>query len=269
MGAGRCHLGAALVPIVFVAAVCSAEALAPPYFDAFNAAGKVEVNKLGVPVEALPALELEELLFRARTGEDPRHWVPGLRRFSRSEGSSGPAAALKMVALCWEARAQVAEWDKLLRSIYRKKARFPERLDDLLRTAPEGLRRDPWGEAWAYRATAPVHSPMLVGQRYQLGPERFPELAPLEVLVKTAPLRPPAGVAFEFLRIESGEGASKGGEAPLVSLKVKDNRSLPPQAQRWSGAYQAGDRFGDYWVVWIQRGGVILGHPDGLLAVPL
>jgi hypothetical protein len=269
MEAGRCHLGAALVPVVFFAVAGAMEALPPPYFDAFNAAGKVEVNKLGVPAEALPALELEGLLSRARAGEDPQQWLPGLKRFSDVEAPKGTAAALKMVALCWEARAQAAEWDKLLRLAYRKKARFPGRLDDLLGTAPEALRKDPWGEAWAYRATAPEHSPKLVGQRYQLGPSRFPELAPLELLAKTAPLRPPAGVSFEFLSINPGDGAAKGGEAAVLSLKVKDTRPAAPQAQRWSGAYQVGDRFGDYWVVWIQRGGAILGHPDGLLAVPL
>jgi hypothetical protein len=258
-----------LVPLVFFAAARSLDALAPPYFDAFNSAGKVDVNKLGVPAEALPALELEGLLSRARAGEDPHQWVPELKRFSGAEASKGTNAALKMVALCWEARAQVAEWDKLLRTVYRKKARFPERIDELLGTVPEVLRKDPWGEAWAYRATAPAHSPKLLGQRYQLGPSRFPELAPLEVLAKTGPLRPPAGVAFEFLSINPRDSAEKGGEAALVSLKVKDNRPAVPQAQRWSGAYQLGDRFGDYWVVWIQRGGVLLGHPDGLLAVPL
>ena len=76
-------------------------------------------------------------------------------------------------------------------------------------------------------------------------------------------------MALELLSITPGEGGTKGGGAALVSLKVKDNRPGVTQAQRWSGAYQPGERFGDYWVVWLQRGGVILGHPDGLLALPL
>jgi hypothetical protein len=244
-------------------------AAAPPYFEAFNRAGKVEYNRLGVPAEALPALELEGLLVRARAGEEPQQWVPGLRRFSGVEAPKGTAAALKTVALFWEARAQVSEWDKLLRGAYRKKARFPERLDELLQGAPEALRKDPWGEAWAYRATAPAHSPKLIGQRYQLGPSCYPDLLPMDALGKTAPPHPPAGVALELLSITPGEGGTKGGGAALVSLKVKDNRPGVTQAQRWSGAYQPGERFGDYWVVWLQRGGVILGHPDGLLALPL
>jgi hypothetical protein len=244
-------------------------ALAPPYFEAFNTGGKVEVNRLGVPAEALPALELEGVLAKARAGEDPQQWVPGLKRFSGVESPKGPAVALQVVAQCWEARAQLVEWDKLLRGAYRKKARFPERIDELLSTVPERLRKDPWGEAWAYRAAAPAHSPKLVGQRYQLGPARFPDLAPLATLGQTPPLRMPADVSLEFLSLSQGEGVAKGGEGLLVSLKVKDNRPALTQAQRWSGAYKVGERFGDYWVVWIQRGGVLLGHPDGLLAVAL
>jgi hypothetical protein len=269
MGAGRRYFQAVLVPLFLLGSRGAARAVAPPYFEAFNAVGKVEVNKLGVPAEALPALELEGLLARARAGEDPRQWVPGLKRFSGVDAPKGTAAALKTVALFWEARAQVQEWDKLLRGAYRKKARYPERLDDLLGAAPEPLRKDPWGDAWAYRATAPAHSPKLLGQRYQLGPSRFPELTPLETLGQASALRPPAGVSFEFLSISAGDGTGKGGDSAVVSLKVRDNRPSVPQAQRWSGAYQPGERFGDYWVVWIQRGGAILGHPDGLLAVPL
>jgi hypothetical protein len=272
MGAGRCSFGTAVLLGLFGALSGPSEralADAPPYFKAFNAQGKVEFNRLGVPAEALPVLDLEGLLAKARAGEDPQQWVPGLKRFSGVDAAKGPAAALKSVALCWEARAQVQEWDKLLRGAYRRKARFPESLDALLQNAPEALRKDPWGEAWAYRATAPTHSPKLVGQRYQLGPSRYPELAPLEALGKTPPPRFPAGVTLEFLSLSPGEGGAKGGEGPLVSLKVKDNRPAVMQAQRWSGAYQLGERFGDFWVVWIQRGGVILGHPDGLLALPL
>ena len=269
MGPGRRSFGTAVLLGLFAALGGPALAVPPPYFEAFNATGKVEFNKLGVPAEALPALELEGLLAKARAGEDPQQWVPGLKRFSSVDAPKGPAAALRMVALFWEARAQALEWDKLLRGAYRKKARFPESLDALLANAPEALRKDPWGEAWAYRATAPAHSPKLVGQRYQLGPSRYPELAPLEAPGKMPQPRLPAGVTVEFLSLSPGDGGAKGGEGALVSLKVKDNRPAVTQAQRWSGAYQLGERFGDYWVVWIQRGGVLLGHPDGLLAVPL
>jgi len=269
LGAGRYSFGASVLLGLFLALAGPARADAPPYFGAFNAAGKAEFNKLGVPAEALPALELEGLLAKARAGGDPQQWVPGLKRFSGVESPKGPAVALKMVALCWEAKAQVQEWDRLLRAAYRKKGRFPESLEALLNNAPEALRKDPWGEAWAYRATAPAHSPKLVGQRYQLGPSRYPELAPLAEPGKPRPPLLPAGVVLEFLSLSAGEGGSKGGEVALVSLKVKDNRPAVAQAQRWSGAYQVGERFGDYWVVWIQRGGVLLGSPDGLLAVPL
>ena len=269
LGTGKCSFGAAVLLGLFAALAGPARAVAPPYFEAFNAAGKVEFNRLGVPAEALPALELEGLLAKARAGEDPQQWVPSLKRFSGVESPKGTAAALKMVALCWEARAQVREWDKLLRGVYRRRARFPEHLDELLPTAPEALRKDPWGEAWAYRAAAPALSPQLVGQRYQLGPARYPELAPLAAPGRMPPPRLPAGVVLELLSLSSGEGGSKGGEAALVSIKVKDNRPAVPQAQRLSGAYQVGEHFGDYWVVWIQRGGVLLGNPDGLLAVPL
>jgi hypothetical protein len=268
-GAGRCRFGAAILAGLFTALAGPALAVAPPYFEAFNAAGKVEFNKLGVPAEALPALELEGLLAQARAGEDPQQWVPGLKRFSSMTAPKGPAAALKMVALFWEARAQMLEWDKLLRVAYRKKARFPEGLDALLNNVAEALRKDPWGEAWAYRATAPAHSPKLVGQRYQLGPSRYPDLVPLEAPGKMPAPRLPAGVALEFLSLSPGDGGAKGGEIALHSLKVKDSRPAVTQAQRWSGAYQPGECFGDYWVVWIQRGGVLLGHPDGLLALPL
>jgi hypothetical protein len=268
MRAGRGILHAAFWSVVWAGCANQAFALAPPYFEAFNQSGKIEVNLLGVPVEAQPALELEGLLARARAGEDPQQWVPGLRRFSGAEAPRGTAVALKWMAQCWEARAQVLAWDKLLRGAYRKKARFPESLDELLQSAPEALRKDPWGEAWAYRPSAPAHSPKLVGQRYQLGPSKFPELVALDVAGK-APASPrlPAGVALEFFSLASGD--AQGSGSPVVSLKVKDNRTDPGQSKRWSGAYQPGDRFGDFWVVWIQRGGVLLGHPDGFLALAL
>lgn len=255
---------------VLVGCAGPAVAVAPPYFEAFNKSGKVEVNRQGVPAEALPALDLEGVLVRARAGEDPQQWVPGLKRFSSVENPKGPAVALKTVAMCWEARAQVLEWDRLLRGAYRRKARFPESLDELLKGAPETLRKDPWGEPWVYRAAAPAHSPKLLGQRYQLGPSRYPELVALDAAAKAPPPpRLPEGVALEFLSLTPGDAGAKGGAAALLSLKVRDNRPALTQSQRWSGAYQPGDRFGDFWVVWIQRGGALLGHPDGFLAVAL
>ena len=268
MRAGSGIFRAVFRSTVFVGCATQTFALPPPYFEAFNQPGKIEVNLLGVPGEAQPALELERLLARARAGEDRQQWVPGLKRFSGVEAPKGAAAALKWVAQCWEARAQVLEWDALLRAAYRKKARFPDRLDDLLNTAPEALRKDPWGESWAYRPTAPAHSPKLVGQRYQLGPSKFPELVPLDVPGKApAPPRLPSGVVLEFFSLASGD--LQGGGSAVVSLKVKDNRTDMGQAKRWTGAYQPGDRFGDFWVVWVQKGGVLLGHPDGFLAVAL
>lgn len=241
---------------------------APLYFSAFNSPKPVAPEIQGLAPEVVSALEMERVLARARSSEDPAKWRPDLARFSAVPAPQGAALAFQEMARCWEARAQMAEWEKLLRGAYRKKAKFPAGLDDLQAAAPEELRKDPWGEAWVYQATAPAHSPALVGQRYQLGPKRYPQLNSLEFVSKTPPPNPPAGVVFEFFSITRPGAGAAGGV--IVSLKVRDTRpAAAQQGQKWTGNYQPGDRIGAYWVVWVQQGGALLGHPDGFVTVAL
>ena len=69
LGAGRCSLGVSVLLGLFAALAGPARAVAPPYFEAFNAAGKAEFNKLGVPAEALPYKKFEAAQVGSRLKE--------------------------------------------------------------------------------------------------------------------------------------------------------------------------------------------------------
>jgi hypothetical protein len=65
---------------------------------------------------------------------------------------------------------------------------FPDQLDAVKTDIPEALRVDPWGEPWVYRLTAPQGFTKLQGQRYEIGPTRFPHLTDLETAAKNEPV---------------------------------------------------------------------------------
>jgi hypothetical protein len=78
-------------------------------------------------------------------------------------------------------------------------------------------------------------------------------LLPLDAVAKRPPAKP------EF-RMEYSSFAG-GNAQSIVSLKVQGGAGAS------AGHYQPGERFGDYWVVWLHPGGVLLAHPDGFVPV--
>jgi hypothetical protein len=137
-------------------------------------------------------------------------------------------------------------WDKILRSAYVRKGRFPNSLEALLKTAPEELRLDPWGGEWVYAPTAPPHSPHLVGQRYQLGPSRYPKLSTIEAVAKSGPVGPSGKISFSSL-------------VGVNSLQVRGG------PQGLNGNFQVGESFDGFTVLWLQKEAALLSGPDGFI----
>jgi hypothetical protein len=238
---------AGVVAAWFMAAVPAGAV--PEFFSFFNSKEPLPAQLPSVPAEVAGLLEMERVLNRIRLGEKPEVWRPLLERYQTFQGEKGVGAGLRDLALAWEARARMQEWDPVLRAAYRKKVRFPDSLEALLPTVAESLRTDPWGEGWGYALTAPAHSPQLVGQRYALFPKRFPKLTPLAVAVKTAPLLPQATI-----RLSSAAG--------VMSLEVSSPALQPSRSFKL-----VGDHFGSYRVMWLATAGVILCNEDGFLAL--
>lgn len=221
---------------------------APDFFAFFNSKDPLPAQLPQVSADVAPLLEMEKVLARIRAGEKPETWRPQLARFKAFQGDKGVGAGLRELALAWEARARIQEWDSHLRTAYRKKARFPETLDALVSQVPEELRTDPWGDAWSYALSAPPHSPKLMGQRYVLVPKRVPKLSSLSDAIKTPPQMPQVTVRFSAL-------------AGVASLEVFSKQLQPNRSYK-----VVGDRFGNHWVMWLAASGVILCNEDGFIA---
>jgi hypothetical protein len=231
-----------------LASVFPAQA-APDFFAFFNSKTPLPAQLPAAPAEVAGVLEMEKILNRIRAGEPRETWRPLLERFTTFAGEKGVGAGLRELALAWEARARMQEWDAVLLKAYRKKARYPDSIEALLGTVPESLRTDPWGDPWSYAAAAPPHSPKLVGQRYVLVPKRFPKFMPLDLAIKAPPQLPVANLRFS-------------ATAGISSLEV-NSRFLQP-----SRSFKvAGERFGNHWVLWLSAQGVILCDENGFMAL--
>ena len=240
-----------LMLAVFVAAFCPLVAeSAPSFFSAFNSKNGPPADVAGMPLEVAPALDFERILFRIRSGEKREDWGPHLSRFIEAKAEKGTSAALRELALAWEARAWIVDLDSALREVYRRKGCFPESLEGVLNQLPEAVRRDPWGDAWAYAVAAPSRSPQLVGQRYLLGPQRFPKLLSMEDAIRELP-QPPQGATLAYSAI-----------ATVVSLQIDSKNPQPSRAFK-----QVGERFGAYWVLWLSREGALLSNTEGFVPV--
>jgi hypothetical protein len=240
-----------LMLAVFAAAFCPLVAeSAPSFFSAFNSKNGPPADVAGMPLEVAPALDFERILFRIRSGEKREDWGPQLSRFIEAKAEKGTSAALRELALAWEARAWIVDLDSALREVYRRKGCFPESVEGVLNQLPEAVRGDPWGDAWAYAVAAPSRSPQLVGQRYLLGPQRFPKLLSMEDAIRELP-QPPQGATLAYSAI-----------ATVVSLQIDSKNPQPSRAFK-----QVGERFGAYWVLWLSREGALLSNTEGFVPV--
>jgi hypothetical protein len=102
-----------------------------------------------------------------------------MERLAALPGSDAVADAVRETARDWQARLMMSDIDVVMRVYYRNEVRFPATLSEIENNLPQNLRKDPWGEPWIYKLRAPQGFSRLAGQRYQLGPTRFPNLDPL------------------------------------------------------------------------------------------
>ena len=157
-----------------------------------------------LPKAVQPAVRFQKVFSRILAGEKPPGWRAEMGVFCTPAAETPVGAGLCEVARVWIARAQMEGIDALLHDYYRRNIRFPARLAEL-GPLPPSLQNDPWGEAWSYSPTAPQGFSKLAGQRYQLGPARFPNLATLAEAIRDR--QPPAHV-WEITPREAGGNSS-------------------------------------------------------------
>ena len=101
-------------------------------------------------------------------------------------------SGLVEISRAWLARLEMADIDTALHNYYRRNVTFPATLAEVEADIPENLRKDPWGDPWIYKTAAPQGFEGLEGQRYQLGPTRFPQLGTLSDAVLHRAVAAPA-----------------------------------------------------------------------------
>jgi hypothetical protein len=138
--------------------------------------------------------------------------------------------------------------DVALRKYYRKAVTFPDTLAAVKQDIPAEAQDDPWGQPWVYKPAVPHGLGKLSKQRYQLGPTRLPNLSPLADAIDPAP-KPPT---FKLTMREVGG-------AKAVELRTADGQTA---------ILQAGGRSGEFGVVYIGDGWVLLADTERLFTVP-
>ena len=147
----------------------------------------------GLPRALQPAVRFQKIFLKILAGEKPGVWRADMEAFCNQPAETPLAAGLCEVARVWIARAQMEEISALLHGYYRRNIRFPATLAEVGQLPPS-LQKDPWGGTWSYSPLAPQGFSKLAGQRYQLGPARFPKLATLSEAVSERAPPPPAWV---------------------------------------------------------------------------
>lgn len=145
-----------------------------------------------LPPVVRPAVRFQKIFLKILAGAKAGEWRGEMESFCGASADTPMAAGLREVARVWIARAQMDEMDAILRGYYRRNIRFPATLAELGDLIPRSLQKDPWGEAWSYSPAAPQGFSKLAAQRYQLGPARFPKLAPLAEAIRERRSKPRA-----------------------------------------------------------------------------
>lgn len=132
-----------------------------------------------LPQPLAPALRFQKLFLRIISGAPPAEWRGEIEKFAASTEKAPVESGLAEISRAWLARLEMADIDPVLHNYYKRNVRFPATLDEVSGDIPANLRKDPWGEPWVYKAAAPQGFERMEGQRYQLGPARFPQLGSL------------------------------------------------------------------------------------------
>jgi|GEM_PF-1534029 len=209
------------IQLLFLALPFSAMAATPlEIWAADNSAPQVD-GEGNLPRALQPAVRFQKVFMKILAGEKASAWRAEMEAFCNQAADTPVGAGVREVARAWIARAQMEEIDALLRDYYRRNIRFPAKLAEL-GPLPPSLQKDPWGESWSYSPTAPQGFSKLAGQRYQLGPARFPKLTTLAEAIRDR--QPPPHVweitprdaggntALEFHAAQSTAVIQPGGE---------------------------------------------------------
>ena len=139
-----------------------------------------------------PAVQLQKIIFQINANVPTTTHFAELEKFSKLPAEGEPLTqAIRDVARVWLARVQIKAIEAALIQYYTHRVRFPASLSELGGALSLPLRIDPWGEPWAYSIRAPRGLPKLTDQRYDLGTQKYPNLAkqkslPVPVFTKVA-----------------------------------------------------------------------------------
>jgi len=160
------------------------------------------LNAAAVPTELKVAVQFQKTYLKILATKETKgshgqpaepDWVNELRAFVAVDRENDPVVhGVAEVARAWLARVEMRSIDAALRQYYRRNVRFPEQFSAVEASLAEGLRRDPWGEAWSYEPRAPEGLAKIAGQRYRIGPARFPDLGTLDEAAGGKRPAPPA-----------------------------------------------------------------------------
>ncbi|HWB60390.1 MAG TPA: hypothetical protein VG733_12920 [Chthoniobacteraceae bacterium] len=145
-----------------------------------------------LPPELAPAAQFQKLFLEIMSGAPVDTWRGEIEKLAASKSQQPVDLALAEISRAWLARLQMADIDTTLRNYYRRNVRFPATLDEIAAGIPENLRKDPWGDPWVYKLATPQGFTGFEGQRYQLGPARYPHLGNLDDAVRHRSVKQPA-----------------------------------------------------------------------------
>ena len=247
----RTCLGNSIALLLLLFFTPCAHAAAPDLWPLEVKASQPAETSSSLPTELKPAAQFQKtflkILASAESKAQPLEpdWVNELRAFIAADHENDPLAhAVAEVSRAWLARAQMRTIDAALRQYYRQNIRFPDTFSAIEASLPEPLRLDPWGQPWVYQPRAPQGLAKLKGQRYQLGPARFPELSPL------AHRTPPVLPAWK-----------------LTLRNLGDKRALEIRLAASTATLQPGGKTGDYTLVYLGDNWALMAGPDQLFAV--
>jgi hypothetical protein len=238
----------ALLAVVLAAGSPAFAAAPPPAFgDKTLPPAELAKARDEVPPPLRQAVDFQRLLQKIRAGAPVAEWKPEMALFLNAPASDPVAKSLVEVAKIWLARASMTQIDAALRKYYRKSVSFPDTLLAVKGDIPAEAQDDPWGQPWVYKPAVPHGLGKLSKQRYQLGPTRLPNLSPLADAID------PESKPATFKLTMRDVGGSKA-----VELRTADGQTA---------ILQAGGRSGEFGVVYIGDGWVLLADTERLFSV--
>jgi hypothetical protein len=253
--------GWAFFLLVAAAGCFTAEAMTPqeiwPQEAPAPEAGKLEARLAALdkasgslPQTLLPALRFQKIFLQMISSAPPSAWRADIEKLSQAQGGDPIAQNVGEAARLWLARVEMQDLDRVLRGYYRKHVSFPDTLGRLGDDIPKNLRTDPWGKPWAYSPQAPRGFNRLAGQRYRLGPERFPQLSTFK---EATGKRPPVSCSWKVVLRD------------MDGVKALEFRSLTVTTS--VGMMQPGGRFEECVLMHIGEQWALMAARDQLFAI--